>query len=144
MIEQNAWDWPGADLRRCTKCHRDLLPRDFPRGDRNKWCKECAAEGARQWRARNPGREKDIKRKAMYGMPHGRFDEMLEEQLGGCAACGTPHEATERGLVVDHDHETGEVRALLCLHCNVALGMLKDDPERIAALLTYIWRYRDG
>jgi hypothetical protein len=45
-------------------------------------------------------------------------------------------------LHVDHDHTTGEVRALLCSGCNSAMGMLKDDLYRMQALLAYRLRWK--
>jgi hypothetical protein len=42
----------------------------------------------------------------------------------------------------DHDHKTGKFRGWLCHSCNAALGLLKDDPERIAKLLNYIERVK--
>jgi hypothetical protein len=50
-----------------------------------------------------------------------------------CAICGT-----ERHLGVDHCHVTMRVRGLLCRHCNLALGYLRDDPRRVTAALTYL------
>jgi len=52
-----------------------------------------------------------------------------------CEACG----ATEK-LVHDHDHVTGEFRGTLCGLCNTALGMVKDDPDRLRALIGYLER----
>ena len=45
-------------------------------------------------------------------------------------------------LSVDHDHDTGEVRGLLCHACNHALGLLKDDRRLVAKLLAYITKYQ--
>ena len=61
---------------------------------------------------------------------------MLAEQGGGCAACGGVN-LSGRRLAVDHDHATGRVRALLCDSCNVALGLLAEDPQRLYALASY-------
>jgi hypothetical protein len=66
---------------------------------------------------------------------------MFEQQGGVCAACGLPENrmnARLKGrLHVDHDHVTGQVRGLLCANCNAALGLLRDEPQRIEALLAY-------
>jgi hypothetical protein len=64
---------------------------------------------------------------------------MLEAQCGVCAICKEPR-PEERTLHVDHDHETGEIRGLLCFRCNNAIGDLRDDVELIAALLGYLQR----
>jgi predicted nucleic acid-binding Zn ribbon protein len=65
---------------------------------------------------------------------------LTREQRGRCKVCGG--EGAERGdgktgLVLDHCHETGVARALLCGPCNAALGLLGESPERIAALHRY-------
>ncbi len=63
---------------------------------------------------------------------------MLAEQGGGCAVCGDPPGRT--ALHVDHCHDTGLVRGLLCFRCNSAIGNLRDDPDIIAAALAYVTR----
>jgi hypothetical protein len=60
-----------------------------------------------------------------YGISREEYDEILCIQNGVCGICGTKPGA--RRLAVDHDHETGEIRGLLCANCNRALGNLKDD-----------------
>ena len=79
--------------------------------------------------------------KRNYDITEETYQRMFEQQGGVCAACGRPEIRTNariKGrLQVDHDHVTGQVRALLCLNCNAALGVLKDDPQRIEALLAY-------
>lgn len=71
----------------------------------------------------------------LYGLPWDAYLRMLDTQLDRCASCGDDFEETPS---VDHDHETGEVRAILCRGCNTALGHLHDDPVRVLLLLTYI------
>jgi Recombination endonuclease VII len=70
-----------------------------------------------------------------YGITVEQYDAMAEAQDGRCALCGVKPEGR---LVVDHDHETNEVRALLCFSCNVAIGHLKDDPELCTKAATYL------
>lgn len=62
--------------------------------------------------------------------------DLAARQRGVCAVCDEP--GTERtGLVLDHDHVTGEARLLLCIRCNAAFGMMRECPVRIRALLAY-------
>lgn len=64
---------------------------------------------------------------------------MLEEQGGNCAICHEPPpEDKHYDLFIDHDHGTGKVRGLLCLHCNTVLGMAGDDPDRLRAAIAYL------
>lgn len=97
-----------------------------------------------RWRAANPERAHAIQRKSdlkrRYGIEPDDYDALLAAQGERCASCGTDDPGGSRGrryFCVDHNHDTGEVRALLCDDCNVALGRLKDDPNRIAGLLAY-------
>ena len=57
------------------------------------------------------------------------YERMFDAQGGVCAICGKPR-PEERTLHVDHDHETGEIRGLLCFSCNNALGRLPRSSTR--------------
>jgi hypothetical protein len=70
--------------------------------------------------------------KVRYGITLDAYEQMLCEQGGVCAICGD-----EKELVVDHDHETGEVRGLLCRACNLRLGMV-EQPGWLAAAFVYL------
>lgn len=89
------------------------------------------AEGAR---AR---RQSQLKIK--YGITLEQYDKLFKNQRGLCAICGKA-ETTKgyRNLTVDHSHNTGEVRALLCRKCNVALGLLNDDSELFLKASNYL------
>jgi hypothetical protein len=63
---------------------------------------------------------------AKYGMTGDDYAFMYEYQQGQCGICKTPQSELKRALAVDHCHETGRVRGLLCSNCNTALGLLKD------------------
>jgi hypothetical protein len=67
-------------------------------------------------------------------------DAALMRQERSCAICGGP------GQAVDHDHKSGRIRDVLCRRCNVALGMLNDDPERVDAAAGVVVQqaYPDG
>lgn len=99
-------------------------------------------EYQRQWRALNPGKQKEyyakrnkeeIREKAWmrrYGITRQEYEEMLEAQGDSCAICKTM-DIGRKGHThfhVDHDHVTGKVRGLLCDLCNRGLGYFKDDP----------------
>ena len=76
-----------------------------------------------------------------YGLTKSQYDSLLLAQDNKCASCRIElaHEAY-RGAspVVDHDHNTGIVRGILCLLCNAALGNVKDDPEILLGLMRYL------
>jgi hypothetical protein len=61
-------------------------------------------------------------------------------QKGCCAICGVHQNERSDGkdLAVDHDHETGEVRGLLCTNCNTGIGQLQEDPEVLLKAIEYL------
>lgn len=91
-------------------------------------------ENPEPWKRRQ--RKSDLKR--FYGLTEKRFAEMLAEMEGFCPIC----EHVMVPPAVDHDHESGIVRGLLCRRCNSALGMLRDDPLIIERAANYLWRHR--
>lgn len=137
----------NANKRICNQCKID---KDFseysphPKGKDGirRTCKQCVAlnsreyrndparrkllaEKARVYRASNPDYAKNYRRLQglkKYGLTEDSFKELLEYQNGLCAIC-----KMEPGTHVDHDHETGHVRGILCANCNTGIGMLKDD-----------------
>lgn len=77
-----------------------------------------------------------------YGMTSADYDRLLAAQGGVCAICKKA-EPVVASLPVDHDHQTGKVRALLCTPCNTTLGLVGEDPERLRALAAYIEAHRE-
>jgi Recombination endonuclease VII len=74
---------------------------------------------------------------SMYGITREEFDILSETQGNVCAICRRFPEGKTR-LSVDHDHETGKIRGLLCGNCNSGLGHFKDNPELLAVAITYL------
>jgi len=77
------------------------------------------------------------KLKAIYGISIEQFDLMLDLQKGVCAICKQPESRSQR-LSVDHDHETGEVRGLLCFACNAGIGFLQDSSDVLNKAKKYL------
>lgn len=76
--------------------------------------------------------------KAKYGLVEDEVHQLLEDQNGECALCERPLEFDGNKLHIDHCHETGRIRGLLCMPCNVALGMLGDNEVGLTRALNYI------
>jgi hypothetical protein len=97
----------------------------------------------KQWRADNNELIRKQKRKdalkSKYGISVEDYESMLESQGGVCAVCGDIN--SDRRLAVDHDHATGEVRGLLCTRCNVAIGFVMEDQDRIIKIQEYLSRW---
>ncbi len=109
--------------------------RSQPSG-RQPYCKPCHNARGKASKERMGGsRAYHLKRR--YGITAAEADSMLAEQGGLCAICvEAPAEH------VDHCHETGRVRALLCFNCNGGLGQFKDDPDVLRAAAAYVLRHR--
>lgn len=103
----------------------------------------------RERQARDP--EYDASRKAQtrtaskrhrlrvrYGISVEQYDEIWASQGGQCAICGTTENQLVRAFHVDHCHESGVVRGLLCFACNTGLGKLHDDPALLRKAAEYL------
>lgn len=147
-----------AATRKCGKCGEMKPLAEFSRSkNRSSWCRPCCAENARRWRAANIERARQYDRDRQdrhrtgeakewqrfyrwlnrYGLRPEDYDVMFEQQKGLCAVCGQPPDEDEF-LNIDHDHETGEVRGLLCRPCNTGLGCFRDDPDRLLNAFAYL------
>jgi len=73
-----------------------------------------------------------------YGISMQEFEELLEFQNHECAICNKPIEKLSRRMNIDHDHNTNEVRGLLCSGCNTGLGHLGDSIEGLKRALQYL------
>jgi len=100
--------------------------------------KDIVNERNRAYREANPSAMRDWHLQRAFGMTQADYDAILRAQGGGCAICGKP--PGTRSLHIDHDHESGEIRGLLCVSCNNALGQFKDDVELLARACSYLQR----
>jgi len=98
-----------------------------------------------QPRIKERERVRDLQQR--YGITAEAFLTMLAQQGFVCAACGLvawDHagggfaKLGKRGPKVDHDHATGIIRGILCGRCNMAIGLLRDDPKIIRAVADYL------
>jgi len=93
---------------------------------------------AREARAADPDRERNRKLIQRFGITLDEYNIMHDSQDGLCKICGNPEEL-DRRLAVDHNHETGKVRGLLCFKCNVILGHIESTGiAMIAKVLDYL------
>lgn len=91
-------------------------------------CKECAKK-----------KSLETFRASRFGITLDKYLEMVEEQNKQCAICGAPHSDEKwKVLVVDHDHETGNIRGLLCMTCNKALGYFRDNINNLRNAIKYL------
>ncbi len=131
----------------CTKCVEQ--PKHVTRtGRQSPWCRGCINAAGRDYSARHPeetrkaGRENARTRK--FGLTPQLMQELLDSQDNRCSICGVglslvPH---SRPIAhVDHDHETNEVRSILCHNCNVCLGQAHDSISILEAMIVYLRKH---
>lgn len=133
---ENLWYVPDT-MHRCGRCHQVLPKSEFnkrprPRSALESYCKSCKLESTKNTRAIYEHRKK----LEFFGITQNQFDLMSRAQKHCCAICRTP--ATTRRLSIDHCHNTGKVRGLLCHKCNTAIGKLADDPQRVLRAAQYL------
>ena len=75
-----------------------------------------------------------------YGITPAEKQALFDKQGGKCAVCGDPLKPGRTGMQIDHDHETGRVRGLLCHPCNMMLGDFRDSPSLLQAAIDYLAR----
>ena len=117
--------------RTCTRCKETkalhLFCKDRRRADGvRELCRHCRSNDRRIIHKANKNRQ-----------------AILEEQNHACAICGVNVEESATKFVMDHNHETNQVRGILCSNCNVGLGYFKDQPGRLGQAIKYLMDY-DG
>lgn len=94
-----------------------------------------------EWRRKNIEKSR-LQRKKLnlkkYGLTLEQHQKIYDQQRGCCALCGIHERELDRALHIDHCHQTGKVRGLLCFDCNTGLGKFCDDPELLFAAVKYI------
>ncbi|WP_406265313.1 endonuclease VII domain-containing protein [Streptomyces sp. NBC_00191] len=113
--------------KRCPQCG-EIKP--HTEWERNKTSSDGWASYCRECRAQR-NRDSYLRRK--YGLSQAELTQLIDQQGGVCVIClAAPAEH------VDHDHETGRVRGVLCFSCNAALGQFKDRPDAIRRAAAYV------
>lgn len=110
----------------------------------NRYCHQCFQQ-MKQRLSLMEGRERQVaaRLRRVYRLTLKDYGRIFDSQRGVCAICrdrGVPlqHYDPATGLVVDHDHDTGVVRGLLCARCNSGIGLLGDDPRNLDAAAAYL------
>lgn len=118
----------------CKPCIRaDNAARSMAKGEEyrtnRRRKREASPEAYKQWR--DAMREQSLRTK--FGITTTEYEARLASQGGVCALCRKPQKTNR--LAVDHDHNTGRIRGLLCMNCNTSLGRFENIiPEFLAYL----------
>ena len=144
--------------RQCPKCKEEKLFSAFGKDKSKKTglsshCLDCVLKTRKASYAKNLDVEKQKLKayyhsnkdqfrayslKALYGISADAYKEMLVQQKDACKICKTHTNNLKRKLFVDHCHETGKVRGLLCQHCNTMLGNAKDNLLVLQSAINYL------
>jgi hypothetical protein len=147
------------DTRTCSGCGERKLVSEFSKGGQYRNCRPCTAAYAKEWRARDgnldrvrEGQRRTYARhsqkygirmlKTKFGVTEDDFNSMFERQAGRCACCGRHQTEFKRRLSVDHDHQTGVVRGLLCSGCNTAIGQVRENTDVLKSMIDYLQNAR--
>jgi len=118
-------------------------------------CRVCTAsynkeyyERRRSVEPRKRGRDEQRKNRTRhrweiakkYGVTVHDVETALETQGYSCAICHTSEDALDHAMHIDHNHKTGNFRGMLCRSCNLAIGMMKDNPRALRDAADYLER----
>lgn len=92
-------------------------------------CRTCANKRVSEW-------QKSTKRFSRYNTTKEEHEAMLSQQGGKCAICNKP--VSGKNEHIDHDHETGTIRGILCSSCNLGIGKFEDSPELLVKAAEYL------
>lgn len=117
-------------MKKCTKCNKTKENSEFHNNKKSKdglmhSCKECHKLSMRS-----------VHYKRKYGITLDLYDKLLKQQNHCCSICNETDKNKE--LSVDHCHTTGNIRGLLCMSCNTALGKFKDSTELLNKAISYL------
>ena len=151
-------------MKKCTKCGKKYSTNSeyFGKDKGTKdglacWCKKCRSKQKKKYYRTEKGRQyqkkykqsekyKVIERRANlkknYNITLEQYDQMFAVQDGICAICGKPETVKNqygvKRLSIDHNHETGEFRGLLCSSCNFLIGNAKESLLILKSAINYL------
>ena len=119
--------------REANKEHRQNYMRDYRAKNKDKL--SAYYFNKKEWM-------RDYNREKKYGLTAEAWDALFEAQGRSCAVCQSTDPRAKRGWHVDHCHETGAVRGILCAGCNTGLGHFRDDIDALSKAIAYLKRYK--
>jgi hypothetical protein len=113
--------------------------------------RELARARSKRWRDRmSPDRKREQNRRGnlgvalrTMGLTREQYDQMVVDQNNQCAICSASPKGRFKHLSIDHCHNTGRVRGLLCATCNLVIGQMNDDPTRLQQAIEYLNKHKD-
>lgn len=132
-------------MKTCSRCEVEKSLSEYHidkrYGKPRSYCKDCQKEMGRKWRINNAEKVREANRryalthklKNKYNLTENEYRLAVDKAAGKCQIC-----RMERKLFIDHCHETGKFRGLICSQCNSALGMMEDSIDRLRAAQEYL------
>ena len=122
----------------CPRCGEERAIEEFGRNRASAdgataYCRPCHNEVGRENKIKRNGSTRDYHLKRRYGLTSADVDRLIAEQGGLCAIC-----LRRAPQHVDHDHESGAVRGVLCSGCNQGLGNFRDDTDALRRAIDYL------
>lgn len=126
----------------CHCCNETKTTREMSKSN-SVLCKKCVTKKTKEWGLKNPNEWDRYRRKSFlkrkYNITIEEYNKIIEKQNNVCAICfGNLNDSRGFRPHIDHDHETGKIRGVLCGNCNKGLGMFKDNKEIILNAYNYL------
>jgi len=132
-------------LKICTRCKKEQPFSEFhnkkTRSGNPGKCSRCRSCECEIKRIRyDPAKKREYDLSTQFGITTKEYEEMFQKQQGACAICGTTEFNYSRGKRphIDHCHQTGKVRGLLCGHCNIGIGQFFDNVSLLEKTIKYL------
>lgn len=130
----------------CSRCKEEKDVSEFgwnkQRNRPNHYCKKCRViynqQDAKKHKERVKASQKKVKLKSKYGITEEQYVSQLAWQNHSCLICFKTFDGILVKPHVDHDHATGELRGILCSHCNHGLGHFMDSEVNLEQAQHYL------
>lgn len=152
------------EKKHCGRCKEIKVINEFYKSKQTKngyssWCKQCYKEYRTKWRNNNRERVRELNRKygkgrkrdpikiknsflkKKFGITVDYINNLTEKQNGICAICLKQPNGRWKSLNLDHNHETGTLRGMLCISCNRVLGLVGDNIDTLQRAIVYLKKY---
>jgi hypothetical protein len=133
----------GKQVKHCNGCSTSKDKSEFWKSQ--SLCIVCTKDRQKsRWNSRSPKKRLEQHLKYKYGVTHQEFISAWTDQSGKCSICFDElpdlmqYANRRRGYAIDHNHETGKFRGILCLRCNSLLGMAKESSRILASAIGYL------
>lgn len=131
---------------KCPRCKIEKQRTEFKKSKSRRnglsWCcSVCLTIYQKQQSIKNTCKKRENQLKTKYGINNKQYNQLFKQQNGKCKICSISQNELFARLVVDHDHKTKKVRALLCHNCNTGLGLFKENINSLIKAIEYLQKF---